>query len=458
MDFMVKLLKFLGGGTFLLLLFLKSHCVSAQVKIGDNPDSIDSASLLELESRTMAFVLNRVTGLEMLEIIPLQGAIIFNTDENCIYYYNGEEWINLCNSTAGFSVKNNGDGTFTVQTENGSSITIDGRPETLTTLNVNSNGTYTYTNEAGEETVILSGESGGISITNNSDGTYSIDDGVNPIYDINGAPETVSTLINERGTYVYTDESGTETSFFVGGATGQHTGTIGSGSIFFADDISGEPAEALGEFFWDNTDKRLIIDSNPGRISLDVVGTIRSRRINNGRGEEGFPGYHFTTNSNSGMFALPPPSSDIGLSSNGKEVIRIASVPESRVGINMQNPQATLHVGGNLIVDGTITSNNNTQTLKKSKNGRSIRRVVTESAVLALDDETLIIEGTVNRIELPKADEVIEGHTYILKDLGGAMTRLNIPYRNANNQNVFTIVTASVIWLQSDGKEWQQIN
>ncbi len=74
------------------------YCISitAQVKIGENPQTIDPAAVLELESTTMALIITRVTTEQMEAITPGPGAIVYNTDAQCVHYFNGTEWINLC--------------------------------------------------------------------------------------------------------------------------------------------------------------------------------------------------------------------------------------------------------------------------------------------------------------------------------------------------------------------------
>ncbi|MBU2997760.1 hypothetical protein KO500_15020 [Cellulophaga baltica] len=80
----------------ILILFAFAFSAYSQVKIGDDVSTIDSASLLELESKTMALVLTRVNDSEMLQIIPLNGALVYNTDYECVYVYSGGEWKSLC--------------------------------------------------------------------------------------------------------------------------------------------------------------------------------------------------------------------------------------------------------------------------------------------------------------------------------------------------------------------------
>ncbi|MDO1513204.1 hypothetical protein Q2T41_11105 [Maribacter confluentis] len=110
---------------FLLIAsFTISTCSFAQMKIGDNASTIDNASILELESTTKALVLTRVTTAQMNEINPLNGALIYNTDAQCVFQYNGTSWQNLCNTTSGsLSIIDNEDGSFTINGPDGTNFT-----------------------------------------------------------------------------------------------------------------------------------------------------------------------------------------------------------------------------------------------------------------------------------------------------------------------------------------------
>ena len=68
---------------------------SAQVKIGGDPKIIHPHSLLELKSNTKALVLTVVTDLEMQAITPLNGALVFNIDQGCVFFYH-QRWMPLC--------------------------------------------------------------------------------------------------------------------------------------------------------------------------------------------------------------------------------------------------------------------------------------------------------------------------------------------------------------------------
>ena len=165
---------------FLLFFVFISFCANAQVKIGQNPNTIDSASIVELESTDKAFVLTRLTTAQMQAITPLNGAVVYNTDTQCVHYYNGLIWTNLCdgNSSSSFSFADNGDGTITLSDGNGNNVTFNGAAQTISTLADNGDGTYTYTNENGIETVIsiVSTDNQNLQ-TDNTPGNISIDNG-----------------------------------------------------------------------------------------------------------------------------------------------------------------------------------------------------------------------------------------------------------------------------------------
>ena len=78
---------------------------NAQVKIGNNPTSINATSLLELESTTQGFLPSRMTEAQRIAIAtPAQGLIIYCT--NCgtsggePQYYNGTAWVNMIGGAA----------------------------------------------------------------------------------------------------------------------------------------------------------------------------------------------------------------------------------------------------------------------------------------------------------------------------------------------------------------------
>ena len=81
-----------------ILFLLISTTIFSQVKIGDNPSVINPNSILELESTNKALVLTRLSTIQMNAITPLQGAMVYNTNEKCMFVFEGVVWKSLCNS------------------------------------------------------------------------------------------------------------------------------------------------------------------------------------------------------------------------------------------------------------------------------------------------------------------------------------------------------------------------
>ncbi|MUH37696.1 hypothetical protein D9O36_17740, partial [Zobellia amurskyensis] len=131
----------------IVLLFLAQLAYS-QVKIGDNINQIDAASLMELESASRVLVVTRVTNAQMSAITPLNGALVFNTDEDCLFQYKNNVWTSLCvNVAAGETVTallDNNDGTVTYTNEAGTPVTFS-----KANLTDNLDGSFTFTNGSG---------------------------------------------------------------------------------------------------------------------------------------------------------------------------------------------------------------------------------------------------------------------------------------------------------------------
>ncbi|MBQ4805012.1 collagen-like protein, partial [Aquimarina sp. MMG015] len=158
--------------------------VYAQVKVGDNPNQIDTSSILELESVDKAFVLTRINTNQMNALTPLNGALVYNTDDECIFQFNNNSWSSLCsgndNQVLSFDPITNvltledggsvdltslindpdSDPTNEIQilSQTGNTITLSNGggsiTETISTLLDNGDGTFTYTSEDGTITNI----------------------------------------------------------------------------------------------------------------------------------------------------------------------------------------------------------------------------------------------------------------------------------------------------------------
>ncbi|MCK0191390.1 hypothetical protein, partial [Arenibacter sp. F20364] len=103
---------------------LLGMAVQAQIKIGDNPQNIDPSSVLELESSSRVLVITRVNTAQMDAIIPSAGALVYNTDIECIHYYTGVEWKDICDAVAGSITFTSDDGTVVITSTGGNNYDL----------------------------------------------------------------------------------------------------------------------------------------------------------------------------------------------------------------------------------------------------------------------------------------------------------------------------------------------
>jgi hypothetical protein len=94
------------------LVLLANTAALAQIKLGDNPGTIDANSLLELESTTKGLLFPRLTDAAMTGMTtPPAGIVVYNTTKNCLYIRRSGDWFSLCNAdptstTNGFQLPN----------------------------------------------------------------------------------------------------------------------------------------------------------------------------------------------------------------------------------------------------------------------------------------------------------------------------------------------------------------
>ena len=251
---------------FLLFFVVSVGSVYAQQKISDGSTTGESAlpnkdAMLELESKFKGLLFSRVELISTTNPAPLQGnkhvagMMVYNTVSSNdvrpgIYYNDGSKWVAAGSSTGATNITYN-PSTYEISyiDANGNSVIINlaevvKKNETLTTLVNNGNGTYTYTSENGTKTTInvpadvINNFNDIISNTNVTNAITNLIkniggnvyyDGSNFTYvDANGttqtinisnivkANETVTTLVNNgNGTYTYTSENGTTTTINV---------------------------------------------------------------------------------------------------------------------------------------------------------------------------------------------------------------------------------------------------
>src|ERR1700761_585850 len=97
---------------YLACLLLIQFAAKAQMKIGDNSTTLNSASLLELETTNKGLVLPRVSLSDVSSSSPLPAGlltstIVYNTNVSTtggsgigIYYWDGSKWNFLANGAA----------------------------------------------------------------------------------------------------------------------------------------------------------------------------------------------------------------------------------------------------------------------------------------------------------------------------------------------------------------------
>ncbi len=184
-----------------LLLSLSSTVVFGQIKIGDNPQNIDASSVLELESTNKVLVITRVTNAAMESIAPLRGGVVYNTDTQCLHYYNGTEWINLCDAVS-FSLTNdhivNNRSTISI-TDNGGTINLEVAPNSIRSENIvdgGINGDDIQDNSIGESKLGADSVSANELRDNSVGSTEVIDGSITPADIANSGPNQVLTTGN----------------------------------------------------------------------------------------------------------------------------------------------------------------------------------------------------------------------------------------------------------------------
>ncbi len=137
----------------LIFVLLLVNFAFGQVKIGANIDVIDGTSLVELESDSKVFVVTRVSTVQMNAITPLNGGLVYNTDDDCLFQYRNNAWQSLCVNVAAdetvTTIADNMDGSFTYVNETATNVAI-----TKANLTDNGDGTYLFDNNSGSNITI----------------------------------------------------------------------------------------------------------------------------------------------------------------------------------------------------------------------------------------------------------------------------------------------------------------
>ena len=93
--------------SFLFLLAMLTSHSYAQVKIGDNPTTVNPNSILELESTTKGLLLPRISNTQMqaMQNVPA-GMLVYSSTDNVLYIRTNSAWITLAQAANAASVTN----------------------------------------------------------------------------------------------------------------------------------------------------------------------------------------------------------------------------------------------------------------------------------------------------------------------------------------------------------------
>ena len=212
-----------------LLLTLGCTVAFGQIKIGDNPQNIDESSVLELESSSRVLVVTRISTAQMEAITPQRGGVVYNTDTECMHYFNGTQWVNLCDAVS-FTLTNdaieNVISTISI-VDNGATINLEVARNSIRSENIvdgGINGDDIQDNSIGESKLGTDSVSAS-ELRQNSVGTSEVIDGsIQPIDIANTLPNQVLTT-DVNGTVIWVDANNLQ------GAVADEVTITGTGTV-----------------------------------------------------------------------------------------------------------------------------------------------------------------------------------------------------------------------------------
>jgi len=275
------------------------------------------------------------------------------------------------------------------------------------------------------------------------------------------------------------------------------TGT--EGSIFYADS-DGTTTENNTDLFWDATNNRLGIGTNSPTHKMQVSGQVRATSFANANGTSGNPSYRFNSDSDTGMYRAA--TNQLAFSTNGIEAVLIDA--SQNIGIGTTSPSHKLHVAGNVRSNRSLSNNGSEDTpsftftndrdtgiyraaedeIAISTGGQEALRIDRLKNVgigIATPNSTLHANGslataiikTIGNISLNATHHTVilggnhsvtlptastsTGRMYIIKNPNGSTVSTS-SYLDESGSSKNELKSNSIIWLQSDGSDWQLIN
>lgn len=201
------------------------------------------------------------------------------------------------------------------------------------------------------------------------------------------------------------------------------------GSVFFASAI-GDATEDNNQFFWDATNNRLGIGTNTPTHTLQVNGQISAASFANADGTAIAPAYSFDNDGDTGIYSAA--ANELGISTNGTEAVRIDA--NQNVGVGTTIPTSKLETGGSFAT-----------------------AIDTVTGAITLDENhhTIIHDG-VGTITLPAAN-TCKGRVYVIKNTALLNPSTISTFITLAGLNGNAVLGQTVLWIQSDGTDWQQI-
>ena len=411
---------------------------SAQVKIGGDPKIIHPHSLLELKSNTKALVLTVVTDLEMQAITPLNGALVFNIDQGCVFFYH-QRWMPLCEFTppttpTPASFQNISENNFLFTSSSGELTLIEvpsinhGHENTLTDAISHTHETENYAlynHSHATQNFALNTHTHDFPLTTTASHThdYSNFASIDHSHNLSNTTDTTNPYqgLNPLDSL--------QLNQFRQGIKGSLWHTESNGLV---GEIKNKSLSELA-VFWDQEKQRLGIGTKNPTNKLHVAGEIRSQGFSNSNGSQNEPSYSFKSDTNTGIFRAA--ADQLAFSTKGQEQMRLTKEGHLAIGISATN--SFLEVNGALSL--------------------KITQSHTQTTTLNENYHTVILYEEVQTIVLPIASEN-KGRVYCLKNLSGHEVKTNFPFiglsYSAIAEDVFPL---GVTWIQSDGEHWQQI-
>ncbi len=435
---------------FIGLTLLYSCISSAQVKIGGDPETIHPQSLLELKSQTKALILTVVTDNEMRSIRPLSGALVYNIDQNCLFYYH-QRWMPLCEFTppttpTTASFQNISENNFLFTSSSGEQTLIEVPPVNHQHENIPT-AILSHTHE--NENFALNTHTHDFPLTTTASHTHDFPLTTTTSHTHDFPLTTTASQTHEIPDYALIDHSHTtsittdttnsnqglhprdslQLNQFRQGTTGSLWHTQSNGVV---GEIKNTSLSTLA-MFWDQDKQRLGIGTTNPTNKLHVAGEIRSQGFSNSNGSQNEPSYSFKSDTNTGIYRAA--ADQLAFSTKGQEKMRLTKEGHLAIGISATN--SFLEVNGALSL--------------------KITQSHTQTATLNENHHTIILYEEVQTIVLPLASEN-KGRVYCLKNLSGHDVYTDLPFiglsYGAMTENT---IPQGVTWIQSDGEHWQQI-